>query len=76
MYSTKQIGIYNSKIAGEVVECNSPKLISGKKSTIEGNKKVDLNINDYYQINIISPCINYNGNIIDNNKPITLKKTI
>jgi len=75
LYGTKQIEIYNSKISGEVVECKTQKLISGKKSTIEGNKKVDLKINDFYQINIISPTINYNGNIINNkNKSITLNK--
>jgi len=75
LYGTKQIEIYNSKIAGEVVECKTQKLISGKKSTIEGNKKVDLKINDFYQINIISPTINYNGNIINNkNKYIKLNK--
>ena len=76
LYCENQIEIYNSKIAGEVVECESQKLISGKKSTIEGNKKVDLKTNKLYQINIISPTIDYNGNIIDNkNKPITLKTT-
>lgn len=76
LYCENQIEIYNSKIAGEVVECETQKLISGKKSTIEGNKKVDLKTNNLYQINIISPTIDYNGNIIDNkNKPITLKTT-
>ena len=76
LYCPKQIEIYNSKISGEVVECKSQKLISGKKSTIEGNKKVGLNTDDFYHINITSPIINYNGTIIDNeNKPITLKTT-
>lgn len=76
LYCKNQIEIYNSKIAGEVVECKSQKLQSGKKSIIEGNKKVELKINDLSQTNIISPIIDYNGNIIDNkNKPITLKTT-
>ena len=72
----KQIEIYNSKISGDVVECESDKIISGKKSTIEATEKVNLRINEYYQINITSPNIDYNGNNIDTeNKSVILKKT-
>lgn len=72
----KQIEIYNSKISGDVIECESDKIISGKKSTIEATEKVNLRMNEYYQINITSPSIDYNGNTIDTeNKPVTLKRT-
>lgn len=74
LLAPKQIEIYNSKIAGDVVECESPKIIAGKKSSIEAKDKVDLQVKDFYEINIISPIINYNDKTIDNNKPITLKK--
>ena len=72
----KQIEIYNSKISGDVVECKSNKIISGKKSTIEATEKVNLRINEFYQINITSPVIDYNGNSIDTeNKSVILKST-
>lgn len=72
----KQIEIYNSKISGDVVECKSDKIISGKKSTIEATEKVNLKTNEFYQINITSPSIDYNGNTIDtDNKSVILKRT-
>ena len=74
LLAPKQIEIYNSKIAGDVVKCGSPKIIAGKKSSIEAKDKVDLQVKDFYEINIISPIVNYNDKTIDNNKPITLKK--
>lgn len=72
----KQIEIYNSKISGDIVECESDKIISGKKSVIEATEKVNLQTNEFYQINITSPSIDYNGNNIDTeNKSIILKST-
>lgn len=72
----KQIEIYNSKISGDVVECQSDKIISGNKSSIEATEKVNLKTNEFYQINITSPSINYNGNTIDTaNKSVILKRT-
>ena len=71
----KQLEIYNSKISGDIVECESPKIIAGKKSSIEAKDKVDLHVKDFYEINIISPILNYNNrNIETENKHLTLKK--
>ena len=72
----KQIEIYNSKISGDIIEFESDKIISGKKSAIEATEKVNLKTNEFYQINITSPSIDYNGNTIDTeNKSVILKRT-
>ena len=74
--ASKQLEIYNSKIAGEIVECESPKIISGKKSIIEAKEKIYKNTDDFYEINITSPSIDYNGNTIDiENKSVIFTKT-
>lgn len=72
----KKLEIYNSKIAGEIVKCESVKIIAGKKSSIEATKKVDLKVKDFYEINITSPTINFNGNTINSDKKdVILKRT-
>jgi len=74
--SPKKLEIYNSKIAGDSIECQAEKIISGKKSSIEATKKLDLKTNEFYEINITSPIINYNGNPIETTKKdIILKRT-
>lgn len=69
-----EIGIYRSKIAGDMVECKSDKIIAGKKSLLSGTEKVVVNANKFYEINIDSPKIVYNDNEIEIDRRIVVLK--
>lgn len=75
LFAKDEIGIYNSKIAGDIVECKSDKIIAGKKSLLSGTEKVVVEADKFYEINIDSPKIVYYDNILEfDRKNMILKK--
>lgn len=75
MLSDAKLNLVHSQIAGDKVECITNKMVSDSNSVITAKDKVDLSIDDFDKINVISPTIIFNGKEINSkDKIITLEK--
>lgn len=75
--SNGKLNLVNSKISGDKVECITNKMVSDNNSKIIAKDKIDLSIDDFEKINIISPTIIFNGKaLLNKNNNVLLEKII
>lgn len=82
--ATNELNIVNSKIVGNEVECKSKTINADERSSLIAGNKVNLQTDNFNSININTPTIVLNGEIILNEKksdalqkitePLTLKR--
>lgn len=69
------INLANSKIEGSKINCKTKYIESDKNSTLIATDNLDLNRDNFNQLNIESPFITYNGkSLINNRRKIVLYK--
>lgn len=77
LISANQLDLVNSKIIGDIVECDAKKILANNNSSLVASDKVILKTDDFQQINITSPTIICNDNIFNNKtQSITLEKLV
>ena len=61
LYSDNEINIFNSKISGDEIECNTKKITTDKDSLLVSDNSVNINADDFTDINIDSEILTING---------------
>lgn len=74
--TTNELNIVNSNIVGNEVQCRSSFINVDEKSSLIATDKVNLQTDDFNPINITSPTIILNGELIENQKKSVLFKKL